>query len=90
VLLEAMYFGKPLVSTNILGSGSTWINQHEQTGYIVPINNSEAIATAVKDILKDPVKYARFSKNAKERFNQYFTKNFMIDTFEKLYRKVVK
>lgn len=90
VLLEAMYFGKPLVSTNILGSGSTWINQHEQTGYIVPINNSEAIATAVKDILKDPVKYASFSKNAKERFHQYFTKNFMIDTFEKLYRKVVK
>ncbi|WP_291494077.1 glycosyltransferase [Desulfurella sp.] len=36
VLVEALYFGKPLVTTDVEGSGMSYVNQNGVTGLVVP------------------------------------------------------
>ncbi|MFO7690533.1 MAG: glycosyltransferase, partial [Cryobacterium sp.] len=52
VLLEAMCAGKPLITTE-LGTGTSWINQHGQTGLVVPPRDPGALAQAISMIAAD-------------------------------------
>lgn len=85
VLLEAMSFGKPVISTKLTPSGSDWVNQHGYSGLVVPPRNPQAIANAVLEIEKN---YAFFSNNAKSRFMAYFTQEKMIDSLYNLYMQI--
>jgi glycosyltransferase involved in cell wall biosynthesis len=71
VLVEALYFGKPLVTTNVEGSGMNYVNKHNETGLIVPPKNSKALAEAINTILSNEKLYEKFSKNALERFKEF-------------------
>ncbi len=88
VLVEALYFGKPLITTNVYGSGMSYVNQNKKTGLIVPPRNSQALAKAINEILSNEEIYKYFSRNAIERF-----KEFNIDTIGnkilKLYENVI-
>jgi len=64
VLVEALYFGKPLVTTNVDGSGMNYVNIHNKTGLVVPPKDPKALAEAINIILSDENLYSRFSKNA--------------------------
>lgn len=75
VLVEAMYFGKPLVTTDVKGSGMSYVNQHGVTGLVVPPRDPKALAEAFKKICDDRELYQKFSKNAKERFREFDIKN---------------
>jgi rhamnosyl/mannosyltransferase len=72
VQLEAMYFKKPIVSTKIPCSGVSWVNQHEETGLIVPPKDEKALATAIKSIIEDG-KYDTYSQNCTKRLNTHFS-----------------
>jgi glycosyltransferase involved in cell wall biosynthesis len=50
VQLEAFYFGKPVISTKIKGSGVDWVNKHNETGVIVNTKDSKALALAIEKI----------------------------------------
>ena len=69
---EAMYFGKPIVSTNIKGSGVSWVNQNNITGLIVPPKNSKALAEAINKIIKNPELKKKLGGYAKQRFEKEF------------------
>jgi len=71
VLVEALYFGKPLITTNVEGSGMNYVNQDGITGLVVPPRNPKALADAINKILSDNNLYERFSKNARERFKEF-------------------
>jgi glycosyltransferase involved in cell wall biosynthesis len=71
VLVEALYFGKPLVTTNVEGSGMNYVNKHNDTGLIIPPKNSKALAEAINTILSNEKLYEKFSKNALERFKEF-------------------
>ena len=77
VLLEAMSFSKPIVATNIPGSGTPWVNKHGYSGLNVPIKNSREIATAVQTILRGD-KYEEYCKNSRNRFDEHFTEEKMV------------
>jgi glycosyltransferase involved in cell wall biosynthesis len=89
VLVEALFFGKPLVTTNVEGSGMNYVNQDSITGWVVPPRDSKALADAINKILSDENLYNYFSENAKKRFEE-----FRIDTIGnkiiKLYEEVLK
>ena len=85
VLIEAMLFGKPIVSTNIVGSGVSWVNQHNETGIVVPPSNANSIATAINTILGDNILYQNFSKSAKRRFENNFTVQTMVKNVMDIY-----
>lgn len=71
VLLEALYFGKPLVTTNVKGSGMNFVNKHGETGFVVPPKNPKALSEAINKILYDNVLYQKFSENALNRFRDF-------------------
>ncbi len=89
VLVEALYFGKPLVTTNVEGSGMNYVNIHNETGLVVPPKDPKALAETINMILSDKNLYSRFSKNAKERFKE-FEINSIADRLINLYQEVLK
>ncbi|WP_373032505.1 glycosyltransferase [Sulfurovum sp.] len=88
VQIEAMSFGKPIVATNIKGSGVDWVNKDGVSGLNVPIKDAEAIAEACKTIMSDEKTYQRFSQNARERFQNNFLREKMGDKTIELYKKL--
>jgi len=73
VIIEAMSFGKPIVATNIKGSGVSWVNQDGITGLNVEPKNPKKLAQAIKFICSNKKVYKKFSENALKRFNEEFT-----------------
>lgn len=55
VQLEAMIYGKPVLSTDIPESGVPYVNIHGKTGLVVPPRDSRALATGILQILNDTV-----------------------------------
>lgn len=89
VQCEAMYFGKPIISTDIKGSGVSFVNQHNVTGLIVPIKDSKAIAKACEKIIGDKNLYNRFSKNARRRFEEMFHINSITNKITNIYKELL-
>ena len=78
VQVEAMAYGKPIVSTRIEGSGVDWVNLDNYSGITVPTKDPESLGNAIKKILNDPGLCKEFSRNALKRYNQMFTYEVMI------------
>jgi glycosyltransferase involved in cell wall biosynthesis len=85
VLLEAMQQGCPIVSTD-LPTGVRIVNQHNETGLIVPPKNASALRDAISSILSDSELHQRFSLNAKKRVETEFNFSTMIDRIESTYQ----
>ncbi|NNM59843.1 MAG: glycosyltransferase [Legionellales bacterium] len=86
-LLEALMMGKPLISCEI-GTGTSFINQHKQTGLIIPPANPAAIQNALQTILTNSVLAKDFGKASKERFDQYFTIDNMGEKYMEEYQRL--
>jgi len=72
VQVEAMYFGKPLVSTDIPGSGVSFVNRNEITGFLVTPQSSRALVDALSKLVDNPELRAEFGKNGKKRLQTEF------------------
>lgn len=90
VQIEAMSFGKPIIATNIEGSGVDWVNKDGISGLNVPIKNAEAIAEACEKIMIDESTYQKFSKNALERFQKFFLREKMGASIIELYQQLME
>jgi glycosyltransferase involved in cell wall biosynthesis len=88
VLLEAMACRKPLVSTE-LGTGTSFVNQHGETGLVVPPNNAPALAEAINFLLDHPEKRERYGMAARKRVEEYFSLGRMVEDVLGVYREVL-
>ncbi len=84
VLLEAMAAGLPLVTTEI-GTATSEVNVHGQTGFVVPPNDAPALARALKILLADQRLREFFGHNAKLRANKEFTPDRMVERTVSVY-----
>ena len=87
-LIEAMSFSKPLVSTNIDGSGIKFVNLNNLTGYVVPVKNSTKLGKRLFELINSKFINKHFSKNSKIRFQKLFTSIMMVRKFYKMYEFV--
>lgn len=78
VQIEAMSFGKPIVSTHIPGSGVSWVNEDGVSGLVVERENPEALATAFKKICTNVELKQRLSAGSRKRYKTYFTRDKMV------------
>jgi rhamnosyl/mannosyltransferase len=88
VLIEAMACGLPLISTE-LGTGTSFVNQHEETGLVVPPNDPGAMAAAINRLLADAPLRQRMSRAALARAQNEFNVTTMTARMYDLYQDVL-
>jgi len=71
VLLEAMGFGLPIISTSIHGIAD--IARHEREALLVPTGDVQSMATAMQLLLQDDVLAARLGHSARLRLEATYT-----------------
>lgn len=88
VQLEAHASGIPTVSTN-LSTGVAFVNQHHQTGLVVPPGNVQSLVGALRHLLEDTALRARFGKQAQQRAIEQFDINSCTQATVNLYYDVL-
>ncbi|MFZ1752552.1 MAG: glycosyltransferase [Caldilineaceae bacterium] len=89
VLLEAMASGLPLISTE-LGTGTSWVNQHEVTGLVVPPEDPDALAGAINRLARNEDERRSFAQAAHARAADEFDVAQMLTRIEAIYREILK
>jgi len=87
-LLEGAMYGKPMISSEI-GTGTTYINVHGETGLVVPPSDHEALRAAMHRLWHDPRMAQAMGQRAEARYWQLFTSAQMADNYARLYRELV-
>lgn len=87
-LLEGARIAKPLICCEI-GSGTTWVNRHEETGLVVPPADPAALAQAMNRLAGDDALCARLGHGAKLRWQQHFSPQAVGAAYRQLYDDVL-
>jgi glycosyltransferase involved in cell wall biosynthesis len=88
-MVEAMVMGKPIVASDIEGSGVPWVNLDGQTGINVPVGQPGALAQALARVLADEPLARRFGAAARARYERDFNAQLMTERTLGLYRQWV-
>jgi rhamnosyl/mannosyltransferase len=88
-LAEYMAAGLPVISTE-LGTGTSYVNNHGETGLVVPPNNSAALATGIQKLLADPALRARMGAAGRLRVRENFTTEAMIRGMDRVYAEALR
>lgn len=80
VVNEAMYFGKPVVTSDAVGT--TFMIEEGVNGFVVPERNSEELYQAIHRVLENPEKEERMGKASKKIIDEGFTYQNMVDGFK--------
>jgi len=87
VLVEAALFGCPMVSCEI-GSGTSFVNAHGETGLVVEPENPSALAGALNQLILDPAMAKRYGIGARARYERLFSKEALGSAYMKLFRQL--
>lgn len=87
VLLEAMYFGVPAITT--LNGGSSTLIENERDGIVCSLDIDNWY-TAIKKLLQDEEFKNQISKNSMKKIKDEYTWDCLSEKFIKVYRKVIK
>ncbi|MBR6186204.1 MAG: glycosyltransferase family 4 protein [Clostridia bacterium] len=85
VLLEAMYFGMPVLTT--FNGGSSTLIQDGQNGFILNEMDENQWAEKICSILQDPLLTARVASRASESVAQHYTWDALAPRFVELYNR---
>ncbi len=87
--IEALASGVPCVSTE-LGTGTSFANQHGETGLVVPPGDQAGLAQAINTLLADPAMRRRMGAAGQQRVAALFTRERMVAGNEAVYREAVR
>ncbi len=87
-LLEGAMYGKPLISSEI-GTGTSFINIHNETGLVVPPSNPQAFSEAMRTLWENPERAAAMGIKAEARYRQLFTADVMGRKWTELYQELL-
>lgn len=84
-LLEACLFAKPMITCEI-GTGTTFVNQHQRTGLVVPPANAQALGEAMRYLWEHPAEAKQMGQQARIRYEQAFRADHMSQAYAALYQ----
>ena len=88
VQLEAMKFGKAIVSTVIPESGVSWVNADQISGINVQAKDSAALARAISLLHQQPALRKRMGERGRQRFHDMFSRERMCRSLIRLYESI--
>lgn len=83
VILEAMAIGCPIVATAV--GGVPHALEHDVSAWLVPPSDVHALESGLATVLSDAAQRARFSSNARRRFDERYSAERMAREYESLY-----
>jgi rhamnosyl/mannosyltransferase len=89
ILLEGLYFGKPLISTE-LGTGTSFVNRHKNTGLVVQPGCSGSLARAINTLLENDRLTAWFSQNARRHYETHFSPQIQGKKYLDIYQTLLR
>lgn len=87
-LLEGAMFQKPLISTEV-GSGTSHVNVHNETGLVVDPGDSAGLRKAMQLLHSDEQLASQLGHNARQRFEELFTGEIMGRQYAHLYKQLM-
>ncbi len=88
VLVEAMASGLPCITTEV-GSGTSYVVEHNVTGFVVPPRSPETLADVLNRLVADPALCARMGAAGRERAVRLFRFEDMLARVEAVYREAL-
>ncbi len=85
VLLEAMTSGLPCITTEV-GSGTSWVVQHGESGLVVPSGDVESMVSSIRKVLDHKELHESMSSTALKRARSEFTFDLLSERVLELYR----
>jgi rhamnosyl/mannosyltransferase len=89
ILLEGLYFSKPLISTEI-GTATSVVNKHNHTGFVVQPGCSVSLARAANTIIKNDALYEQLSKNALHHYLTNFKTSVQGEKYIRIYNALLQ
>ena len=71
VFLEANAFGKPVIGADVMGVQEALV--HGKSGLLIDSHDTSALATAIVELLSDPMRMKRMGQFGLKRVRQEFT-----------------
>ncbi len=87
-IIEAMACGLPIVCTDI-GTATSWINQHNSTGYVVPPQDPPALAASILNLQNSPFLRRQMGMASRQRVMEEFTIDKMIQRVDDVYHQAL-
>ncbi|WXL26070.1 glycosyltransferase family 4 protein [Ectopseudomonas mendocina] len=87
-LLEGAMYGKSMISCEI-GTGTSYINIHGQTGLVVEPDNPKAFRSAMDQLWNNPEQAEEMGAHAEKRYWQLFSAQTMGKQVAELYQRVI-
>ena len=87
VLVEAAMFRRPMISCEI-GTGTSFVNAHGETGIVVAPENFQALAQAMNTLLVEHGLAERFGAAARLRYERMFSGVALGTAYSELYKEV--
>jgi len=88
-LLEAAMYGKPMISCEI-GTGTSFINIHNETGIVVTPQSTIALDLAMKYLWSNENMACKMGKAARDRYQKLFTSQLMCQAYYDIYSRLIK
>jgi glycosyltransferase involved in cell wall biosynthesis len=88
-LLEGAMYGKPMISSEI-GTGTSYINIHNETGLVVPPSHPLAFREAMRTLWENSGLAAQMGEKAQARYQNLFTADEMGRKWAALYDELLE
>jgi glycosyltransferase involved in cell wall biosynthesis len=88
-VIEAAAAGKPIIATDVAGNRDSLVDG--KTGFLVPLNDSEALADRIENLLSDSNLRSRIGQEARiyaeQNFNERKVTERIIEVYDEEIRK---
>ncbi len=88
VLIEAAMYGRPMISCEI-GTGTSYANLHEESGFVVPPESPEDLANAMNSFLADIALVTKMGLVARNRYEELFSADALGKAYTLIYQELL-
>ena len=88
VAIEAMQFELPVIATNWRGLGTIIVDG--ETGFLVPVRDSKAVADKLSYLIQNPEEARRMGKNGRKRYLNHYTSEKFWENIEKVFVEIAQ